>query len=402
MDDVIALAAQLTPVQQAAVVGSLLLGIMLPLLCCRRSKTVKTAEPSAESKPQKAQEVPAWKRGSGAKKTKSSGSKKKRGAKKLHELQDSFAKGHSSRLTAVAFSPDGQLLATASRDRTVRVHVLVGEKSSVKLEIEGDHAVALAFAGSNSALALTLADAKVVRIYRVSKRGFELRSEWATEHRRPLSRLLSRGRGEEAMVVTAGDEEDCVIFVRNRHGDRLARIDTAQMRLYDIAVSPDGSALAAATHASSLRVWERLPERKPGSALFEKAHLLPGLPARAAVLDFGTEDLLFIGCTNGDWLLAQFDRGERVMLREKPRIVASGSSGFPTLSHVACAPDGSRAALLHENAMKVIALPSGELLHELGAVHDEDGVVVAAAYAPDGSRLATGGSKERWGRLWRL
>src|SRR5262249_28510221 len=73
-----------------------------------------------------------------------------------------YVQGHRSTVTALAFSPDAQLLASGSRDRTVRVwNTQSGREVTAHLEARAG-VVAVAFVADRSVIAAVLDDRRVV------------------------------------------------------------------------------------------------------------------------------------------------------------------------------------------------------------------------------------------------
>ena len=73
-------------------------------------------------------------------------------------------RSHSSRVTAVAFSPDGTLLATASRDHTARTWDTATGDPRTTLTGHNDHVTAVAFSPDGTLLA-TASDDATARIW---------------------------------------------------------------------------------------------------------------------------------------------------------------------------------------------------------------------------------------------
>lgn len=276
--------------------------------------------------------------------------------------------GHADAVKAVAWSPDGRTLLTASRDRTLaswdvsagkRLRVFEGHEggvTSVALSPDGRFAVS----GSQD---------KTVALWEVSTGRLLSRHEhhalwvtcvaWSPDGRRVLSGSLDR-----TVVVWDVAEGPAL---RNpqpigRHGERVM----------GLAFTPDGREAASSSGDRSVVFWDL--ERGVAVRKFAGPESIESLSIRpdgARVL-------------GGTWLgtVHSWDVTEREAER-----VFKGHPGV--VCGVACSPDG----LAYASACQVemVLVDDAATGKRLARLHGHRGHVWAVAWSPSGRRLASAG-----------
>ena len=173
---------------------------------------------------------------------------------------DKILKGHSAPIAGVAVSPDNTVLASASWDRTIRLWPLNGEEPRV-LEGNAQNANGVAFSPDGKNVVSAGYDA-TIRIWKLTGAG-EIVRNLPT----PLNDVTVAPDGE---IVAAGANGK--VYFLSPSGEVLAELEASSTPVISVAVSSDGSLVAAASIRGSVAVIERKNRRL--------AHTLvgPGLP----------------------------------------------------------------------------------------------------------------------------
>jgi WD40 repeat protein len=268
---------------------------------------------------------------------------------------------HGGDLTDLALSPDGRVLASASRDRTVLVRDL--ERGSVvRLDDFADWVLDVAFSPAAPHLA-TADGGHLVQVWSLSGQLVQ-RFE---EHRAPVLQVAFSPDGAHL----ASASEDGAIVIRAL-ASRSARALTGHAAAVErLAFSPDGAWLASASRDGGVRLWS--------VAGAGRDQALDGHTAEI-------RDLAFSG--DGAWLAtAGADGAVRVWAMPGARLHAVYAHDAEVFA-VAFAPGArSLATASSDGAIRRWDLDSGAETR-LG-MHDE--AAVSVAFAPDGARLASAG-----------
>jgi hypothetical protein len=255
---------------------------------------------------------------------------------------------HSSGALAVAFSPDGERLASAGADGAVRVWAAADGERVAELRGHAERALAVAFS--------------------------------------PDGRLLASGGADKTVRIWEAE------------GGALLRAIRGQMgSVSGLAFSPDGEILASVvTLDSSVRLWkvadgrlrQTLREQLRGKAVF--AYIEATLLSAAVVFSPGG-DLIASGGTM-DSTLRLWNAADGSL-----RLIFEGHAG--PITSVAYSPDGRTVASgSADTTVRLWSVADGRLLHTL---EGHSAAVTDVAYSPDRQTLASA-SLDGSIRLWRI
>jgi len=287
---------------------------------------------------------------------------------------------HDSPVQSVAFSPDGALLASGSRDGTARLWQVADRALLHMLEMptawDASYSHDVAFSPDGAALAFGLPDG-TVRLWRVSD-GTLLRTL-----RGNADKICSLAFSPDGRILASGSWDSTIRLWQVADGTPLRTLTGHEDAVLDLAFSPDGSLLASASFDGEVQVWRAadgtlLYTFKPMESVVEGVAFSPD----GAMLALASWDGWVQVWSVGDWRCL--------------RVIKSESSGIHDL---AFSPDGTILAAGDSwYRLQWWRVADGTLLRDVGG---HENTVESVAFSPDGEILASG-SLDGTVRLWRV
>jgi uncharacterized protein (DUF885 family)/WD40 repeat protein len=276
--------------------------------------------------------------------------------------------GHNPSVAGLAFLPDGQGLASVSKDLALRVWDLAsGQEIDGPLE-NGERIYNVAFSPDGTLLATGGAD-NTIRLWDV-KTG---------ERVRTLSRhdadLLCLEFSPDSSLLATGSSDQTVKLWDVASGRQMRTLDGHITPVTALAFSPDGTMLASgsARFSTTIILWDL--------ARGKQLDILVGHSDNVHSLAFSPDGTLLAS--------ASLDRTVKVWDVQTGRLLYTFTGqGVPAYG-LAFSPDSSLlAASSDKGSIKLWDMQSGQELNTLVGHNDQ---VRSLAFSPDGTLLASGG-----------
>lgn len=286
--------------------------------------------------------------------------------------------GHTSYVWSVAWSPDGQALASASDDQTVHVmSALQGTLLATPYSLHTDSVYSVAWSHDSKRLASASADQRLEtwdapdgyypRDFRASSWIWSV--AWS-----PDGRYLASGGGDRLVTIWDAARGGSILAYKGHRGNINA-----------LAWSPDGRYIASASSDHSTQVWS------VASGKLARTHMAyPVAVTMRSVAWSPDGKRIAVACDNQTVQVWDAFTGDH-------HYVYQGHSDL--VYSVAWSPDGRYLASAGDDrAVQVWDAENGEALHTF---HGHSEGVRSLSWSPDGKYLASG-SWDKTVKVWSL
>ena len=319
--------------------------------------------------------------------------------------------GHSDAVKSVSFSPNSNMLATASNDQTIKLWTLDGQEI-ITLNGHGDWVNSVSFSPDGQTIATASFD-RTVKLW--TQTGEELAV--LAGHENGVNSVSFSPDGQT--IATAS--HDTTVKLWSIEGQLLHTFKGHQDEVYDVSFSPDGQTLATASKDHTVILWNSATRTKQlslkghqdtvFSVRFSPDGQMIATTSEDETVKFWTREGREIITLHGHhsrvdsvWFSpdghtlasAGFDKTIRLWRLNLPNLIPIYNAHNATIYGVDFSPDGQMIATAsHDNTVNLWTR-DGRLSQTLTG---HQGPVISVSFSPDGQSIATA-SADQTVKLW--
>jgi WD40 repeat protein len=287
---------------------------------------------------------------------------------------------------SVAISPDGQTLASGTRDNTIKLWQLSTGRELRTLKGHSGWWLAGVFSVAISPDGQTLASGsadKTIKLWQVST-GQELRT--LKDHNRAVSSVAFSPDGQ---TIASGSTDKTIKLWQVSTGREISTLKGHTSAIRSVAISPDGQTIASGSTDKTIKLWQ--------ASTGQEISTLTGHTAPVNAVAFSPDGQTIAsgsstqssGIPDGVIKLWQVSTGREIF-------TLTANDSFCVIA-VAISPDGQTIA--SGNADKTIKLWQLSTGQELRTLRGHTEAVISVAFSRDGFFLASG-SADKTIKIW--
>ncbi|MGV0103150.1 Protein kinase domain-containing protein [Nostoc sp. DSM 114160] len=307
----------------------------------------------------------------------------------LHTLTEHS--GTLSSLNALAISPDGQTLASASDDKNIKLWDLNTKKVLASLSGHSQAVKSVAFSPDGQILA-TASDDKTIKLWQVETLK-EICTLWGHAHA-----VKSVAFSPDGQILASGSWDKTIKLWDVNTGREICTIAGHQLKVNSVAFSPQGQLLASASYDRTIRLWQ-IPTRGRGAG--GRLAPLPDFPSLLGTLSGHAWAVLTVAFSPDGQILATGSDDNTIKLWE----VNTGQLICTLVGHswsvVAVAFTADGETLLSASCDKTVKLWRVSTAEEIVTLSGHVDSVSAVAVSKV-TQLIASGSRDKTIKLWQL
>ncbi len=297
--------------------------------------------------------------------------------------------GHSSRVTAVAWSPDSQHLASASYDKTIQIWDATNGKSLLTYRGHFLRVNDLAWSPDSTLLA-SASDDGTVQIWNTITGGLVYTYHGHTGHVNAVTWSPDKLR-----IASAGDDKTVQVWHASQH-TLLSTYNGHTDKIHTLAWSPDGKQIASGGKDRKVQIWDAMKDQQKRS--FLTSLLFPHQGQRTLNSHYG--QICELAWSPDGKHLASASNDHRVLVWDVHTgmiVFSQGANSSDIKNAVAWSPANKHIAIGCND--KTVQIWNTVSKSSTFIYHGHTGYVMTVAWSPDGTRIASGGV-DRTVQVW--
>ena len=283
-------------------------------------------------------------------------------------------KGHEDHVVCVAFSPDGNIIASASWDKAIRLWDRASAKEIAVLKGHEEAVSSVAFSPDGN----TIASGSYDNTIRLWDRASAKEIAVLKGHE---SYVGSVAFSPDGNTIASGSDDMTIRLWDRASAKEIAVLKGHENVVTCVAFSPDGNTIASASWDNTIRLWDR--------ASAKEIAVLKGHESYVGSVAF-SPDGNTIASGSDDMTIRLWDRASA-----KEIAVLKGHENVVTC--VAFSPDGNTiASASWDNTIRLWDRASS---NEIAVLKGHEKEVISVALSPDGNTIASA-SADNSIRLW--
>jgi small GTP-binding protein len=282
--------------------------------------------------------------------------------------------GRSKSVRSVAFSPDGNTLAGGSSDNTIKLWNVKNGELIRSLEGHSDAVLSIAFSPDGNTLASGSSD-NTIKLWNV-KNGKLISSLQGYSYA-----VLSIAFSPDGNTLASGSSDNTTKLWNVENGKLIRSLEEHRRLVLSVAFSPDGNTLASGSYDKTIKLWN-----------VENGELIRSLEGHSDVV----RSVAF--SPDGNTLASgSSDNTIKLWNVKNGKLICSLEGHNKSVWSVAFSPNGNTLASgSDDKTIKLWNVKNGKLIRSLEGHSD---VVRSVAFSPDGNIL-TSGSGDNTIKLW--
>ncbi|MGD2182658.1 AAA-like domain-containing protein [Lusitaniella coriacea] len=272
--------------------------------------------------------------------------------------------GHRATIYDLAFSPDGQQIATSSQDKTIKLWKLDGTLITTLKGHQGG-IIGIDFSPDGKYLVSGSRDS-TVRLWQLDGQGNGVLVKNLEGHGGTVVRVAFSPDGE--LIASASDDKTVKLW--RRDGTLAKTLEGHADEIYGVAFSPDGELIASASDDKTVKLW-----RRDGNL--------------AKTLKGHTDEVYGLAFSPDGQILATGSRDKTVKLWQRDgQLITTLSGSDGEVWQVAFRSDGQMLASASNDGTVRLWKPNSQ---HLKLLHGHSATVWEVDFSPDGKILVSGG-----------